>query len=131
MLISSRCRVLSRSMDPWSNRLEQEQRANARLNLGVSNPSTPAPGSATRSPGRRRFPVVRLVLLLVLAWVAFMVFTPLHAWNAVTKVDTTPAGERPAETKGFTYLLVGSDSRAWSSSSSRSRPMKEVRALGR
>lgn len=76
-----------------------------------STASTPPPGSASRSRGRRRFPVVRLVLLLVLAWVAFMVFTPLHAWNAVTKVDTTPAGERPAETKGFTYLLVGSDSR--------------------
>jgi len=60
---------------------------------------------------RRRFPVVRLVLLLVLAWVAFMVFTPLHAWSSVTKVDTAPEGERPAESKGFTYLLVGSDSR--------------------
>ena len=40
-----------------------------------------------------------------------MVFTPLHAWNSVTKVDTAPAGDRPAETKGFNYLLVGSDSR--------------------
>ncbi|MEO6411795.1 MAG: LCP family protein [Pedococcus sp.] len=60
---------------------------------------------------RRRFPVVRVVLLLVAAWVAFMVFTPLHAWNSVTKVDTTPAGTRPADSKGFNYLLVGSDSR--------------------
>lgn len=76
-----------------------------------STPSTPLPGTGSPSRGRRRIPMVRLVLLLVLAWVAFMVFTPLHAWNAVTKVDTTPAGERPAETKGFTYLLVGSDSR--------------------
>jgi LCP family protein required for cell wall assembly len=54
---------------------------------------------------------VRLVLLLVLVWVAFLVFTPLHAWSSVTKVDTAPEGERPAETKGYTYLLVGSDSR--------------------
>lgn len=60
---------------------------------------------------RRRFPVVRVVLLIIVAWVAFMVFTPLHAWNSVTKVDTTPAGTRPPESKGFTYLLVGSDSR--------------------
>ena len=62
-------------------------------------------------PRRRHFPVVRLALLLVAAWVAFMVFTPLHAWNSVTKVDTTPAGTRPADSKGFNYLLVGSDSR--------------------
>ncbi|SDP29112.1 cell envelope-related function transcriptional attenuator common domain-containing protein [Pedococcus dokdonensis] len=61
---------------------------------------------------RRRFPVGRLVLLLVVAWVAFMVFTPLHAWNSVTKVDTTPGGTRPTDSKGYNYLLVGSDSRA-------------------
>lgn len=61
---------------------------------------------------RRRFPVGRVVLLLIVAWVAFMVFTPLHAWNSVTKVDTTPAGTRPADSKGYNYLLVGSDSRA-------------------
>jgi LCP family protein required for cell wall assembly len=86
----------------------------------TATPATPPTPPTARAPrggrsgeprGRRRFPVVRLVLLLVVAWVAFMVFTPLHAWNAVTKVDTTPAGDRPAETKGFTYLLVGSDSR--------------------
>jgi LCP family protein required for cell wall assembly len=51
-----------------------------------------------------------LVLLLV-AWLAFMVITPLHAWSSVTKVDTTPAGERPPQSKGYNYLLVGSDSR--------------------
>lgn len=60
---------------------------------------------------RRRFPVVGLLLLLVMAWLAFMVFTPWHAWSSVTKVDTTPAGTRPADSKGYTYLLVGSDSR--------------------
>lgn len=61
---------------------------------------------------RRRFPVGRVVLLLIVAWVAFMVFTPLHAWNSGTKVDTSPAGTRPADSKGYNYLLVGSDSRA-------------------
>jgi LCP family protein required for cell wall assembly len=50
-------------------------------------------------------------VLLVLAWLAFMVFTPLHAWSSVSKVDTTPAGDRPAHTRGYNYLLVGSDSR--------------------
>jgi LCP family protein required for cell wall assembly len=54
---------------------------------------------------------VRLLVLLVVAWLAFMVATPLHAWSTVTKVDTTPAGERPAQSKGYNYLLVGSDSR--------------------
>lgn len=66
-------------------------------------------GSAPRR--RRRFPVVRVLLVLVLAWLVFLVATPLHAWSQVTKVDTTPAGERPAQSKGFNYLLVGSDSR--------------------
>jgi LCP family protein required for cell wall assembly len=51
------------------------------------------------------------VALLVVAWLAFMVFTPLHAWSSVSKVDTTPAGARPPDTRGFDYLLVGSDSR--------------------
>jgi len=74
-------------------------------------PEPPAGGDQQGPPRRRRPPVVRVVLLLVLAWLAFMVFTPLHAWNSVSKVDTTPAGQRPAETKGFNYLLVGSDSR--------------------
>jgi LCP family protein required for cell wall assembly len=79
-------------------------------------PATPPPphdehgGRGGRGPRRRRR-VLPVVLLLVLAWVAFMVFTPLHAWSSVTKVDTAPEGERPAETRGHTYLLVGSDSR--------------------
>ncbi|MGA8979684.1 MAG: LCP family protein [Pedococcus sp.] len=60
---------------------------------------------------RRRRPVGRLVALVVVAWLAFMVLTPLHAWNSVTTVDTTPAGVRPPEGKGYNYLLVGSDSR--------------------
>ncbi|WP_270886418.1 LCP family protein [Pedococcus sp. 5OH_020] len=64
-----------------------------------------------RGTRRGRFAAGRVVLLAVVAWLAFMVVTPVHAWSTVTKVDTTPAGSRPAHTKGFTYLLVGSDSR--------------------
>ncbi|GAA2739461.1 LCP family protein [Pedococcus aerophilus] len=64
-----------------------------------------------REPRRRRRPVVLLVALVVLGWLAFMVLTPLHAWNSVTKVDTAPEGVRPPQSKGYNYLLVGSDSR--------------------
>ena len=64
-----------------------------------------------REPRRRRRPVGLLVALVVLGWLAFMVLTPLHAWNSVTKVDTAPEGVRPPQSKGYNYLLVGSDSR--------------------
>ena len=60
---------------------------------------------------RRRFPLVRVLVVLLVAWLAFMAYTPWHAWKTVTKVDTTPGGTRPAQSKGYNYLLVGSDSR--------------------
>lgn len=53
----------------------------------------------------------RIALALVLLWLVFLVATPLHAWSDVSRVDDTPASDRPAETDGHTYLLVGSDSR--------------------
>ncbi|HET7279749.1 MAG TPA: LCP family protein [Dermatophilaceae bacterium] len=62
-------------------------------------------------PRRRRLRWGRIVLLLVVLWLAFLVLTPLHAWSTVTKVDTAPPGTRPADTSGYNYLLVGSDSR--------------------
>ncbi|GAA4398182.1 hypothetical protein GCM10023168_03950 [Fodinibacter luteus] len=52
-----------------------------------------------------------MALAALLAWLAFVVVTPLHAWSQVTREDTTPTGERPADADGSTYLLVGSDSR--------------------
>jgi LCP family protein required for cell wall assembly len=83
-------------------------------------------------PGRprRRFPVAKVAAVLVLAWVAFMVITPLHAWSTVTKVDTTPPGQRPADSKGFNYLLVGSDSREGLTAAQR-REYKTGSAAGR
>jgi LCP family protein required for cell wall assembly len=65
-------------------------------------------GTGSRRTGRR---VTGIVALVLVAWLAFMVFTPLHAWSSVAKVDTTPAGARPADGPGYNYLLVGSDSR--------------------
>ena len=53
------------------------------------------------------------MLLLVLAWIAYLVAVPTIAWKKVDKVDAFPAASnRPAEQPGTTYLLVGSDSRA-------------------
>lgn len=46
------------------------------------------------------------------AWLAFLVAVPFYAWTSVTKVDSTPDGQRPEAGKGSNYLLVGSDSRA-------------------
>ncbi|WP_353950869.1 LCP family protein [Knoellia sp. S7-12] len=60
-------------------------------------------------PPRRR--LWRLVPLVLLLWLAFLVITPFHAWSSVSRVDDTPGGDRPAETPGDTYLLVGSDAR--------------------
>lgn len=70
---------------------------------GPREPRPPRPGRAKR--------IVSVVVVALLAWAAFIVVTPLHAWSQVTREDTTPTGERPAEADGHTYLLVGSDSR--------------------
>lgn len=43
--------------------------------------------------------------------VAFYLVMPLIAWSRVDKVAAEPGGDRPADTPGTTYLLVGSDSR--------------------
>ncbi|RNL78623.1 LCP family protein [Nocardioides marmorisolisilvae] len=71
----------------------------------------PEPGTAPRK--RRRFPYGKVVLLLVLAWIAYLVAVPTLAWKKVDKVNAFPAAStRPADQPGTTYLLVGSDSRA-------------------
>ena len=55
--------------------------------------------------------MLRVVLVALLAWAVFVVVTPVHAWSQVSREDTTPSGDRPADADGHTYLLVGSDSR--------------------
>ena len=72
------------------------------------------PGTPTREPRYRwRRGRIALVVLLVLllAWIGFMVWVPMQAWGAVNKVDNVPDGQRPTDTSGYNYLLVGSDSR--------------------
>ena len=51
------------------------------------------------------------MLLLLVAWIAYLVAVPVWAVSKIDKVDIAPAGARPAEQPGTTYLLVGSDSR--------------------
>jgi LCP family protein required for cell wall assembly len=75
----------------------------------------PKPAQAAPVPGalkkRRRFPYGKVVVLLLVAWVAYLVAVPIFAWKRIEQVDAAPAGARPAEQPGTTYLLVGSDSR--------------------
>ncbi|HEX7717415.1 MAG TPA: LCP family protein, partial [Marmoricola sp.] len=53
----------------------------------------------------------KVVLLLLIAWIAYLVVVPILAWKRIDQVDATPAGARPGSQPGTTYLLVGSDSR--------------------
>jgi LCP family protein required for cell wall assembly len=69
------------------------------------------PRSTSGSGGARRFPWKKVVLLVLVAWIVFLVVVPIWAWSRIPKVDASPAGARPAEQPGTTYLLVGSDSR--------------------
>jgi len=72
---------------------------------------TPAPRTTSAPDRRRRFPFGKLVLLLLVAWITYLVAVPVLAWKRIDQVDATPSGARPAAQPGTTYLLVGSDSR--------------------
>jgi LCP family protein required for cell wall assembly len=77
-------------------------------------PVGPTPSSPQRprhGAGRRWRRVLGGAAVLVLAWLAFMVWVPFHAWGGVHRIDAGPVGARPAESKGHDYVLVGSDSR--------------------
>jgi LCP family protein required for cell wall assembly len=69
------------------------------------------PRSTSGAGGSRKFPWKKVVLLVLVAWIVFLVVVPIWAWSRIPKVDASPAGARPAEQPGTTYLLVGSDSR--------------------
>ncbi len=70
----------------------------------------PSPRGPRRSWGKRKW-WVRGILALVLVWILFLVLVPLWAWSRIAKVAAEPGGNRPADTGGTTFLLVGSDSR--------------------
>ena len=78
---------------------------------------------AVRPPRRRRpvrntFRVLGVLLLVILVW---LVGVPAYAWSQVGRVDAAPAGQRPGDQPGQTFLLVGSDSREGLSKAERKR----------
>lgn len=70
----------------------------------------PAPSPARRRRGPRFW--IGIALALLGLWLAYLVVVPVYAWTKVDKVAFEPAGKRPGDQPGTTYLLVGSDSRA-------------------
>ncbi|MDR2620834.1 MAG: LCP family protein [Propionibacteriaceae bacterium] len=76
-----------------------------------ANPTPDATPAATKRFAHPIRNTGLVILALVLAWGAFMVFTPFHAWGGVERVDNTPTTPRPADTPGTLFLLVGGDSR--------------------
>ncbi len=79
-----------------------------------SGPTPPSSAATTSSSGGRRHRLRRVLLtavILLVAWLAFMGWVPFHAWGSVQHVDASPDGTRPAASKGYDYVLVGSDSR--------------------
>lgn len=74
-------------------------------------PAAPPPSPRKASHRRRRRPTLRIFGVLFLAWLFFLVGTPVYAWSVGNSIDTTPAGQRPPEQPGTTVLLVGSDAR--------------------
>ncbi len=97
-----------------------ETRSEPRFATPASTSQRPAPPGRPpaqpktkppRRPGGRRKWWIRGIVALVVAWIVFLVAVPLWAYSQISKVDAEPSGERPEDTPGTTYLLVGSDSR--------------------
>src|SRR3954454_13591132 len=72
-------------------------------------------------PKKRRNWFLRTVGLIVLLFILMLIAVPLYAWSRIDKLDAMPTGERPAETPGTTYLMVGSDAREDLSRAERAR----------
>ena len=73
--------------------------------------STYGPRQGGLSAVHRRRRIVAGAVVLLVAWLAFMVWVPFNAWGNVHRVNADPSAARPAESKGYDYVLVGSDSR--------------------
>ncbi len=75
-------------------------------------PATPSAIPRPRQRGRRRrLSPLKIISLLLAAWVLYLIVVPAYAWVAVASIPATPDGDRPADQPGTTVLLVGSDGR--------------------
>lgn len=74
-------------------------------------PQLPPPGRGPKEPRDRRRHPFRWVVLILVAWLIFLIAVPVWAWGKIARIDAEPEGDRPADQPGTTYLLVGSDSR--------------------
>lgn len=55
---------------------------------------------------------MRTLLLLLVAYLVYLVAVPAYAWTSVSRTNADPKdGDRPGEQPGTTYLIVGSDAR--------------------
>ena len=81
---------------------------------GPTGPGWPPTGQPDGEPAKNRRPVrntFRALLILLLLILVWLVAVPAYAWSQVGRVDEAPAGDRPPNQPGKTFLLVGSDSR--------------------
>jgi LCP family protein required for cell wall assembly len=106
----------TRVMPVVSRTPERSRTASGPRTDAPSRPTQPAqpvapPRSTGTAGGSRGVPWKKIVLLVLVAWIVFLVVVPIWAWSRIPKVDAAPAGARPGEQPGTTYLLVGSDSR--------------------
>ncbi|PID50948.1 MAG: transcriptional regulator, partial [Propionibacteriales bacterium] len=76
-----------------------------------TGPSAGTVPPATARRRKKRHPIRRTLLTLLLLWLVFLIGTPVHAVYESTTVDAMPEGKRPAPQPGTAILLVGSDSR--------------------
>ncbi len=74
-------------------------------------PPSARPSPTPRGPGRPRRSPRRVLVLVLLAWLVFLLAVPVWAFVRIENVDATPTDERPESQPGNTYLIVGSDSR--------------------
>jgi len=83
-----------------------------RANARIGRPRAQSPQQSGSGGKRRRRRLLVVAAVLVVGWLAFMIWVPFHAWGEVQRIDASPAGNRPAPSKGYDYVLVGSDNRA-------------------
>jgi LCP family protein required for cell wall assembly len=89
--------------------------------MSETQPIDPRYANPSRRPKKRRNWFLRTVGLIVLLFVLMLIAVPLYAWSRIDKIEAMPTGQRPAETPGTTYLMVGSDAREDLSRAERAR----------